>query len=386
METRADGMLIQWDVPVEMPDGAVLAADVYRPDQPGRYPVILSHGVYAKGLPFNGDIYRMQWEKLVAKDPTVLEGSSNRYQSWEVTDPERWVPHGYAVVRVDSRGAGRSPGVLDPRSPQEYEDVCASVTWAGTQPWSTGKVAIMGISYYAVMAWAAAERNPEHLAAIVAWEGFNDPYRDAYYHGGILSEFTRRWQPNQIDPIQNGRGERAPVNPNTGLSVAGDVTLSDEELAANRVDVFAAIKEHPLFDAWHAAPPDRPVEDHHPVPHRGQLGRPGDPSPRQLQRLRRVTISRQVARGPRRHSLDPLLFVVRPRCPEAVPRPFPQGRGQRLGPHAPRPAQHPTPGRTVRMAGRERMAHRSDEMDPLSPPPRPDPSTRATRRRSGDPL
>ena len=100
------------------------------------------------------------------------------------------------------------------------------------EPWSTGKVAIMGISYYAVMAWAAAERNPEHLAAIVAWEGFNDPYRDAYYHGGILSEFTRRWQPNQIDPIQNGRGERAPVNPNTGLSVAGDVTLSDEELAA----------------------------------------------------------------------------------------------------------------------------------------------------------
>ncbi len=117
METRTDGMLIEWDVPVEMPDGAVLAADVYRPDQPGRFPVILSHGVYAKGLPFNGDIYRMQWEKLVAKDPSVLEGSSNRYQSWEVTDPERWVPHGYAVVRVDSRGAGRSPGVLDPPLP-----------------------------------------------------------------------------------------------------------------------------------------------------------------------------------------------------------------------------------------------------------------------------
>ena len=252
METRADGMLIEWDVPVEMRDGAVLAADVYRPDAPGRYPVILSHGVYAKGLPFDGDIYRMQWEKLVAKDPSVLEGSTNRYQSWEVTDPERWVPHGYAVVRVDSRGAGRSPGVLDPRSPQEYEDVCGSVTWAGTQPWSTGKVAIMGISYYAVMAWAAAERNPAHLAAIVAWEGFNDPYRDAYYHGGILSEFTRRWQPNQIDPIQNGRGERAPVNPNTGLSVAGDITLSDDELAANRIDVFAGIKAHPLFDGWHA--------------------------------------------------------------------------------------------------------------------------------------
>ncbi len=228
--------------------------------QPGRYPVILSHGVYAKGLPFNGDIYRMQWEKLVAKDPTVLEGSSNRYQSWEVTDPERWVPHGYAVVRVDSRGAGRSPGVLDPRSPQEYEDVCASVTWAGTQSWSTGKVAVMGISYYAVMAWAAAERNPEHLAAIVAWEGFNDPYRDAYYHGGILSEFTRRWQPNQIDPIQYGRGERAPVNPNTGLSVAGDVTLSGRGAGRQPGRRVRCHQGAPAGRRLARRPPDRPIE------------------------------------------------------------------------------------------------------------------------------
>lgn len=248
---HADGMAIDYQVPVPMSDGAVLRADVFRPPEEGRYPVILSHGVYAKGLPFNGPIYRMQWDKLLGKDPSVLEGSTGKYQAWEVTDPERWVPHGYVVVRVDSRGAGWSPGLLWPRNPQEYDDIAESVEWAGTQPWSNGRVGIMGISYYAVMAWAAAARRPEHLTAFIAWEGFNDPYRDAYYHGGILSEFTKRWQERQINPIQYGQGERAPINPNTGQSVAGPVTLPEEELAKNRIESFPDIKAHPLCDDWH---------------------------------------------------------------------------------------------------------------------------------------
>ena len=246
-----DGMTVDWQVRVPMEDGVILRADVYRPIEQGRYPVILSHGVYAKGLPFDGPVYQMQWDKLLVKDPTVLEGSTNKYQSWEVVDPERWVPHGYAVVRVDSRGTGWSPGYLDPRSPQEFEDICASIEWAGVQEWSSGKVGVAGISYYAMVGWAAAARQPDHLAALIAWEGFNDQYRDAFYHGGILSEFTRRWLPNQIVPIQYGQGERALINPNTGQSVAGPETLSEEELAANRGDYFGVIKEHPLYDEWH---------------------------------------------------------------------------------------------------------------------------------------
>lgn len=250
---ETDGMRIDYQVPVEMADGAVLRADVFRPIADGRYPVILTHGVYAKGLPFNGPIYQMQWDKLVDKDPTVLEGSTNKYQAWEVTDPERWVPHGYALARVDSRGAGWSPGVLWPRNPQEFDDIAGSVEWAGTQPWSSGRVGILGISYYAVMGWAAAERQPEHLTALIAWEGFTDSYRDAYYHGGILSEFTKRWQERQINPIQYGQGDRAPVNPNTGQSVAGPITLTEEALEANRKESFPEIKGHPLFDDWHKA-------------------------------------------------------------------------------------------------------------------------------------
>jgi len=246
-----DGMRIDWHVPIEMDDGIVLRADVYRPIEEGKYPVILSYGIYAKGLAFQ-EAYPMQWDKMVRDHPEILKGSTNKYQSWEVTDPERWVPHGYAVVRVDSRGAGWSPGFMDPNCPREDDDLYQCIEWAGIQPWSNGKVGMLGISYYAVNQWrVAAKHNPPHLTAIIPWEGLNDCYRDLYYHGGILSQFVERWAPIQALTVQYGLGERAKKNPNTGESVAGPVTLSEEELAKNRVDVFGDIKKHPLGDEWH---------------------------------------------------------------------------------------------------------------------------------------
>jgi len=143
-----DGMKIDWNIPLKMDDGLVLRADVFRPIEDGRYPVILTYGVYAKGLAFQ-DGYPMQWQKMVEDHPEILEGSTNKYQNWEVTDPERWVPHGYAVMRVDSRGAGWSPGLLDTNCPREIDDLYQCIEWAGTQPWSNGKVGMLGISYYA---------------------------------------------------------------------------------------------------------------------------------------------------------------------------------------------------------------------------------------------
>ena len=245
-----DGMRILWQVPIKMDDGLVLRADVYRPVEDGRYPVILSYGIYAKGLSFQ-DGYPAQWEKMVADHPEVLQGSTNKYQNWEVTDPERWIPHGYAVVRVDSRGAGWSPGFMVPNSPREIEDLYQCIEWAGTQPWSNGKVGMLGISYYASNQWRVAGMHPPHLTAIIPWEGQNDRYRDSGYHGGILSQFQERWAKFQVVNVQYGRGERARKNPNIGESVAGPVTLSDEDLAKNRLNVFDELKKHPLDDEWH---------------------------------------------------------------------------------------------------------------------------------------
>src|SRR5262245_62840961 len=96
-----DSMRIDWDVPIEMDDGLVLHADVFRPIPDGKYPVILSYGPYAKGLAFQ-DGYPNQWQLMTAEHPDVEAGSSNKYQKWELVDPEQRVPEGYDDDRVES--------------------------------------------------------------------------------------------------------------------------------------------------------------------------------------------------------------------------------------------------------------------------------------------
>jgi len=250
-ETR-DGMRIDWDVPITMDDGLVLRADVFRPIAAGRYPVILSHGPYAKGLAFQ-DGYPSAWRLLSTQHPDAVAGSSNKYQSWEVVDPEKWVPDGYACVRVDSRGAGRSPGYLDPWSPRETRDFYLAIEWAGAEPWSNGKVGLNGISYYAINQWQVAQLKPPHLAAMCAWEGAADFYRDMTYHGGILSTFMANWSDMQVKTVQHGVGTRGARSRVTGELVCGPETLPEEELVRNRADFGAEIRSHPLDDDYHRA-------------------------------------------------------------------------------------------------------------------------------------
>ena len=245
-------MRIDWDAAVEMDDGIVLRADVFRPDDGGRHPVILSYGPYAKGLAFQ-EGYPNQWERMVAEHPDVAAGSSNRYQNWEVVDPEKWVAEGYVCVRVDSRGAGRSPGRLDPFSPRETADLAACIEWAASQPWSSGRVGLNGISYYAMNQWHVGSLRPRGLAAMCAWEGASDWYRDATHHGGILCTFFGNWYEMQVTTVQNGLGSRGAVNPNTGEPACGPETLDDGELAANRADFAAEVAAHPLDDDYHRA-------------------------------------------------------------------------------------------------------------------------------------
>ena len=245
----ADNMRIDWDVPIKMDDGIILRADVYRPVQEGKYPVILTYGPYGKGLPFQIG-YPDQWNAMATQHPDVTAGSTNKYQNWEVVDPEKWVPHGYACVRVDSRGAGRSPGVIDCFSPRETKDFYNCIEWAGVQPWSSGKVGINGISYYAMNAWHVASLQPPHLAAMCNWEGAADYYRDMFRHGGILTDFWHNWYIKQVETVQHGLGTRGFVDPNSGLRVSGPETLTTEELARNRADIDMALA-HPLDDEFH---------------------------------------------------------------------------------------------------------------------------------------
>jgi uncharacterized protein len=247
-----DGMQIDWDTPITVDDGLVLRADVFRPLGAGRHPVILTYGPYAKGLAFQ-DGYPSAWQRMVAEHPDIASGSSNRYQSWEVVDPEKWVPDGYACVRVDSRGAGRSPGFIDPFSPRETKDFYHCIEWAGVQPWSNGKVGLNGISYYGMNQWHVATLQPPHLAAMCVWEGSAEWYRDMTHHGGILNTFFTNWYDMQVKTVQYGLGERGPRSRVTGALVCGDETLSEAELAQNRCDFGDNILAHPLDDEYHRA-------------------------------------------------------------------------------------------------------------------------------------
>jgi len=247
-------MRVEKDVGIEMRDGLVLRANVFRPDAEGRYPVILAHGVYGKDVHF-ADGFKAQWEKLIKIYPGIeSDGSSGKYLRWETVDPERFVPSGFVVVQVDARGSGKSPGYLDAWSPQEMLDYYECVEWAGTQPWSNGKVGLCGISYYAYNQWPVAAMRPPHLAAICPWEGFVDFYRDFTHQGGIFANvFTTAWWPRQVLVNQYGNADTHYLDRETGMRSTGGPALSEAMLAGNRADFPGDLLRHPLDDGWYAA-------------------------------------------------------------------------------------------------------------------------------------
>ncbi len=165
-------MKIEKDVDIPMRDGTILKADVFRPDAPGQFPVLINMGIYQK-------------DKLWVP-PHDLEEKPNPYMNWETVNPEWWVPRGYICLRVDERGSGKTPGQLIAYSQQEAIDFYDAIEWAGHAPWSSGNVGTIGISFFARTQWWVANLKPPSLKCIMPWEGAADQYRDVLYHGGIF--------------------------------------------------------------------------------------------------------------------------------------------------------------------------------------------------------
>lgn len=170
---KYDGMIFDDNVDITMPDGVTLSADIFRPDAEGQFPIIMSATPYQKDMP---------WPV-----PPDHEAEQGQYQNWEVPNPERWVPKGYVLVRVDIRGTGTSKGIASFGSQQDWEDFANAIEWAAAQPWSNGNVGLAGVSYMALNQWHVAELQPPSLKAIIPWEGLADMYRDSSYTGGIYS-------------------------------------------------------------------------------------------------------------------------------------------------------------------------------------------------------
>lgn len=209
------------DVTVSMRDDVALRVNVYRPPGEGPFPVLMSVHPYGKDvLPRRTRRgWRLSFQHRIMNQAEPYTISSET--GWEAPDPVVWVARGYVVINADARGAGTSDGVGSLMSDAEARDVCDLVEWAGTQPWSNGRVGLFGVSYLAISQYKAAALRPPHLAAICPWEGFTDAYRDFMMPGGV---------------------------PERGFSVVW--TVMTRRRARLSVDLAAQRRLHPLHDGW----------------------------------------------------------------------------------------------------------------------------------------
>ncbi len=246
-------MLLDKNVLIPMRVGDSLCANVFRPEAPGTYPVIMTLGPYGKDVHVS-QFMPSAWEHIQTGQPDILAKSSCKYLVFETPDPEVWVPQGYVVVKIDSRGAGKTPGFLDVNSPAESRDLFDAIEWAGVQPWSNGKVGLLGISYYAAGQWSVAALRPPHLAAMIPWQGTHDFYRDRTRQDGIFSAgFLHSWWPRSVLRNQHGNPASPFLDIDTGKRNTGEAALSDAELKANRTDYIGDVLAHPLLDDWYKA-------------------------------------------------------------------------------------------------------------------------------------
>jgi uncharacterized protein len=159
-ELPANGPVKALHLRLPMRDGVQLAANVFRPGDATRVPTILVRTPYGKGA----DI-------------------TPHY--------EAFVNRGYAIVVEDVRGRYESEGVFKPLE-QEGKDGYDTIDWIARQPWSDGKVGMMGGSYLGIVQWKAALTNNPHLKAIFPVVSGDDDYRDRFYSPGGAMKIGNR--------------------------------------------------------------------------------------------------------------------------------------------------------------------------------------------------
>ncbi len=160
------------NIMVPMRDGVRLATDVFRPEQEGRWPVLLTR------VPYNKDVRPGE-----DKDTYVfIEMNFNIKRAMEA---------GYVIVAQDTRGCFASEGTFTPFL-NEADDGADTIAWCASRPWSTGQVGMFGVSYQGQTQWQAATEHPSALRAIApcqAPESTMIPYRG----GAFLLSVVLGW-------------------------------------------------------------------------------------------------------------------------------------------------------------------------------------------------
>ena len=151
------------NVMVPMRDGTLLATDVFRPDAPGRFPVLVNRGPYGK------DDY------VAAPDHSV----------WF------FPTHGYVVLSQDCRARFESQGDYYNPLFQEVQDGYDTVEWAARQSWSNGRVGTTGQSYLGATQYTMATNNPlpPHLQVMAPVSASSDFHQSWVYHTGGAMEW-----------------------------------------------------------------------------------------------------------------------------------------------------------------------------------------------------
>ena len=151
------------DVAVTMRDGVTLRLNLFRPTGPGPFPVILSAHPYGKdSVPTKkrgGWKLNKQFRIMNQPEPLTISDQT----SWEAPDPVWWAQQGYAVINLDTRGGGHSEGRGDLLSDQEADDIAEVIAWAAAQPWSNGRVGMLGVSYLALSQYKVAGAQPARI-------------------------------------------------------------------------------------------------------------------------------------------------------------------------------------------------------------------------------
>ncbi len=176
------GMLKEYDIPVSMRDGTTLMVDVYRPDAPGKYPVLFATAMH------NKDLQRVEVaENLKVGQPAW---STMWYGIIEGGDSKRFVANGYVHVIGQVRGGHKSEGI--PGQGDEWDEYDI-FEWITAQPWCDGNIGMVGLSGYAGQQWAAAAQEHPALKAIFPLDAtglYGGPvgFREAH-PGGVIGTF-----------------------------------------------------------------------------------------------------------------------------------------------------------------------------------------------------
>jgi predicted acyl esterase len=194
--------LVERDIRVPMRDGIELALNVYRPHGAERVPVVMSVTPYGKdALP---DRIGMTFMRLAGVRFGRLDCS--RWTGFEAPDPLFFTNAGYAVVQADVRGMHASDGHAGVLTEDDARDYCELIEWAARQPWSSGAVGLIGVSYLCMSQWRVAALRPPALKAIVPWEGVTDLLRELGYQDGIPETgFVGVWWQNRFRRGHNPR-------------------------------------------------------------------------------------------------------------------------------------------------------------------------------------